>query len=578
MTALIQIEDLHYCPDATDQAAPEILCGIDLSIEAGSLVAIIGENGSGKTTLLKHINGLLVPTKGRVVVDGLDTRQNENRPRLQAIVGMVLQNPADQIVASTVAEDIAFGLENINLPSVEIQKRVEEQIQAVGLFDEAERPPHLLSGGQIQKVALAGVLARQPHIILFDEPTSMLDPLARQTFLQTVLKMRQDGMTIVYITHHMEETISADQIIAMHFGRIILSGTPTEVFAQGEKLREAGLEMPGVTGMADAFRAFGWKIPFPVLESQILKNALPLYYGKTSATPPRKKTHGIESNRSLIEFQNVHYTYLSGSPLAQQALNGVDLTISQASVHGLAGANGSGKSTLLQHINGILRPDLGRIRVGNFLLDDPRTALREVVQRAGLVFQSPETQFFETFVGDEIAYGPKQFAMQDIKERVRHAMEMVGLDFDVFKDRRLETLSGGEKRKVALASTLVLDQEILLFDEPTAGMDPRARSELMALFRALQNKRKTLIIASHRLEEIAEIADELSIMQSGRVTHTGACGQVITNSVALSNASLSLPLAVDIARTLIAQQWPIDIEKSYTPVQLISSIKDCFHE
>lgn len=578
MTALIQIEDLHYRPDATDQAAPEILRGIDLSIEAGSLVAIIGENGSGKTTLLKHVNGLLVPTKGRVVIDGLDTRQNENLPRLRTIVGMVYQNPADQIVASTVAEDIAFGLENINLPSAEIQKRVEEQLRTVGMFEAAERPPHLLSGGQIQKVALAGVLARQPRVILFDEPTSMLDSLARQTFLQTVRKLRQNGMTIVYITHHMEETISADQIVAMHFGRIILSGTPTEVFAQREKLREEGLEIPGVTRIADEFHALGWKIPVPVLETQILKNALPFYYGKNSATQPLKKTYGIESSRSLIEFQNVHYTYLSGSPLAQQALNGVDLTISEASVHGLAGANGSGKSTLLQHINGILRPDLGHVRVGNFLLDDPRTALRDVVQRAGLVFQNPETQFFETFVGDEIAYGPKQFAMQDIKERVRHAMEMVGLGFDAFKDRRLETLSGGERRKVALASTLVLDQDILLFDEPTAGMDPRARAELMALFRALQKKRKTLIIASHRLEEIAEIADELSIMQSGKVTHTGSCSQVITNAVALSNASLSPPLAVDIARTLIAQQWPIDIEKSYTPGLLMSSIKDCLHE
>jgi len=155
---------------------------------------------------------------------------------------------------------------------------------------------------------------------------------------------------------------------------------------------------------------------------------------------------------------------------------------------------------------------------------------------------------------------------------------VVGLGFDAFKDRRLETLSGGERRKVALASTLVLDQDILLFDEPTAGMDPRARAELMALFRALQKKRKTLIIASHRLEEIAEIADELSIMQSGKVTHTGSCSQVITNAVALSNASLSPPLAVDIARTLIAQQWPIDIEKSYTPGLLMSSIKDCLHE
>lgn len=574
MTALIQIENLHYRPNSIAPEEPDILRGIDLAIEKGAFVAIVGKNGSGKTTLIKHINGLLIPTRGRILINEMDTRLSDHHRNIQAMVGMVFQNPADQIVASTVEEDVAFGLENLNLPTPELRSRVAEQLSAAGLTDEAARPPHFLSGGQIQKVALAGVLARQPLVILFDEPTSMLDAQAREAFMRRICLLHQQGLTILYITHHMEEAVHADQIVVLHDGQIALSGSPEAVFLAGEKLHELGLEIPEVVHYVKKFQSLGWSIGDLILKPNDLFSRLPAYGENGEHLKQNFKTLNHPHEPSLIKLENVHYTYLLGSPLAKKALNGVDLSIPLGQIHTIAGANGSGKSTLLQHINGILRPEQGKVRVGSLILDDPHTKLSEVIRKVGLVFQSPEAQFFEVFVGDEIAYGPKQFGMEDIRERVRRAMMMVGLNFEALKDRRLETLSGGEKRKVALASTLVLDQDIMMFDEPTAGMDPHARNELLTLFGKLRDQGKTIIIASHRMEEMARIAQNLFLMNSGRVIESGICGHVLSNSAVIHDSGLIAPLSIQIAQVLIEKGWPIHAAESTTPERLLSALEE----
>jgi energy-coupling factor transport system ATP-binding protein len=574
VAALIQIENLHYRPENLALDRPDILRGISLTINEGEFVAIVGKNGSGKTTLIKHINGLLFPTQGQVQVDGLDTRLPENRALLQTLVGMVFQNPADQIVASTVEEDVAFGLENLNLPTADIRSRVAEQLAAADLTQEAARPPHLLSGGQIQKVALAGVLARQPRVILFDEPTSMLDPKTRQSFLENLDLLHQDGLTIIYVTHHMEEIVNADKVVVLHDGQIAHTGKPEGIFGGSINLYELGLEKPEALEIAEKFRSIGWFSDRSFLTPQALLDRLPAYdLGNHKSSkgvlpvPPRP-------TESYIQLADVHYTYLSGSPLAQMALRGADFSAQQGSLSAIAGANGSGKSTLLQHINAILRPDSGHVRVGKWAIGDPKTPLRDVIRDVGLVFQSPEAQFFEVFVGDEIAYGPKQFNMDHLRERVCQAMEMVGLDFEAFKDRRLETLSGGEKRKVALASTLVLDQQVVLFDEPTAGMDPHARKEFMGLLRVLRDQGKTIIIASHRMDELASVAEDLSLMHSGRVIQSGPSQEVFSDNSAIQQAGLLPPLSVQISKRLIENGWPIEGENTSTPECLFSVIKD----
>jgi energy-coupling factor transport system ATP-binding protein len=569
--AFIEIENLHYRPDSFPQDKPDILDGITFDIPEGGFYAIIGENGSGKTTLLKQINGLLFPSQGSVRVDGIDTQNRETRNTLQSLVGMVFQNPSDQIVASTIEEDVAFGLENLNIPTSEIRARVSHHLKSVGLYDDANRPPHLLSGGEMQRLALAGVLARQPNVILFDEPTSMLDPRTRHALMQQIRDLHKKGMTIVYVTHHMEEAVYADRVIILHQGKLKANGKPADVFKNQQLLYETGLEIPDVVRLANLFRSLGWQVPDDVLTPDDLVTLIPQYDGKQKT---KTSENGIGAGQIIIDVNDVHYTYLSDTPFAKSALQSASVEFNGQQIHGLAGTNGSGKSTLLQHLNGILRPSLGEILVDGLRVHLPETRLVDVIKKVGLVFQNPESQFFEVFVGDEIAYGPKQFQMEGIRDRVRDAMEMVGLDFENFKDRRLETLSGGEKRKVALASTLVLDQKILLFDEPTAGMDPQAREDLLKLFISLNQQGKTLIIATHRLEELAQISNSLSLMQSGKILTSGKSEEIFSEIDHIRKSGLIEPLAVQISEKLQEKGWPIEIQNNITTDQLIHSLQE----
>ncbi len=571
MTYIIETNNLHYRPDTLPDEASDILRGISLRVQESEFLAVIGENGSGKTTLLKHLNALILPTAGQVNIKGLDTREAENHEKIRAIVGMVFQNPADQIVASTIEEDVAFGLENMNLPTPEIKQRVAAQLKEAGLEDEAERPPHLLSGGQVQKLALAGVLARHPSIILFDEPTSMLDPITRTVFLQRICNLHKAGKTVLYVTHYMEEAVFADRIIVLKEGSVVLEGSPKEIFSEKNKLYELSMDIPEAVKLSRKFRQLGWNIPPDVLTPEELILALPHYRGNHIQTNRDDKHQQAAEN---IQLKDVHYTYLAETPLARRALEGASLKVEESHIHGIAGTNGSGKSTLLQHINGILRPERGQVQVNTLKVSDPETPLRKVIEQVGLVFQNPETQFFEVFVGDEIAYGPKQFKMSDLRQRVREAMALVGLDFEAYKDRRLETLSGGEKRKVALASTLILDPEILLFDEPTAGMDPQARNDLLALIKKLNSQGKTILIASHRLDELAEVTDDLSIMQKGRIVKTGKTWEVLSDSGSVSSLGLTPPLAARISHILIERGWPIGSYDTATPARLLQVLKE----
>lgn len=572
MKNIIQIEHLYFRPENLPQGQPDILQDIDLAVEEGTFIALLGENGSGKTTLLRHLNGLLLPTSGSILIDGLNPKEPRQLRAIRSRVGLLFQNPADQIVASTVAEDIAFGLENANLPTRDIQAQVNAKLTALDLLQEANRPPHLLSGGQVQRVALAGVLARSPKILLLDEPTSMLDPAAREVFLSQVVKLHEQGLTIILITHHMEEAVLADWLVVLKQGRIAATGSPEEIFTQEKLLRDLNLEMPEALSLSRDLQALGWDLPAPILEPKRLLSNLPDYsHVKSTPLPEITKSSHVES---FIQIEDVHYTYLAGNPLAKEALKGASMGVRSGQILGLAGTNGSGKSTLLQHINGILRPHKGTLRIGDLLVSDPSTSLKTIIQQVGLVFQSPEMQFFEEFTGDEIAYGPRQFGMTDLRERVKSAMALVGLDFERYKDRRLHTLSGGEKRKVALASTLVLDQNILLFDEPTAGMDPGARESLLSLFHNLCETGKTLVISSHRLDELAGLAGDFAFMKAGKVTRQGPRQSLLMDQQALAETGLISPFAVQVSQTLIGKGWPLSGWDTTTSDRLISVLQE----
>ena len=249
--------------------------GLNLSIEAGSFVAVLGHNGCGKSTLAKHFNAILLPAGGSVTVYGMDTKDEELLLAIRQAVGMVFQNPDNQIVSNVVEEDVAFAPENLGVPSDEIQRRVDAALKTVGMYEYRAHAPQLLSGGQKQRVAIAGVLAMKPKCIVLDEPTAMLDPQGRREVIETVERLnREEGMTVVLITHHMDEATHAGRVVAMNDGKIVADGTPAEVFSQVELLRSVGLSVPETTELLYALRADGFDLPLDALSIDQCAQAL----------------------------------------------------------------------------------------------------------------------------------------------------------------------------------------------------------------------------------------------------------------------------------------------------------------
>ena len=256
---IISFKNVHFTYPGDDQ---ESLCGIDLDIAAGSFVAVLGHNGSGKSTLAKHMNAILVPDEGQVLIDGIDTADEDRVIDVRRTVGMVFQNPDNQIVANVVEDDVAFAPENLGVQPEEIRRRVDEALKQVDMYDFRMHAPHLLSGGQKQRVAIAGVIAMQPRIIVLDEPTAMLDPQGRAEVIGTITKLcRENGMTVVLITHHMDECVGADRLIVMSNGHIVADGTPKDVFADVALMDREGLSVPATVRLMHELRDAGWALP-----------------------------------------------------------------------------------------------------------------------------------------------------------------------------------------------------------------------------------------------------------------------------------------------------------------------------
>lgn len=272
---MISVQELKHIYTDADGNEVSALNGINLDIPAGEFIAIIGANGSGKSTMARHLNALLLPTSGKCIVDGLDTTEEKNLWDIRQHVGMVFQNPDNQIVAAIVEEDVAFGPENIGVPGPEIRERVDRALAAVGMSDYAKHAPHLLSGGQKQRIAIAGVLALEPRVIVLDEPTAMLDPQGRQEIVRTVKKLNKEkGITIVYITHYMTEALEADRVVVMEKGHIRFSGTPHEVFSRVDELEKVGLEAPLAAKIASELRKSGIKLPKEIITDEELAEVL----------------------------------------------------------------------------------------------------------------------------------------------------------------------------------------------------------------------------------------------------------------------------------------------------------------
>ena len=475
---------------------------LSLEIARGSFVAVLGHNGSGKSTLAKHFNAILLPTGGKVYVDGMDTSDENNLLSVRATVGMVFQNPDNQIVANVVEDDVAFAPENLGVPPQEIRARVDAALKQVGMYDFRLHAPHLLSGGQKQRVAIAGVIAMQPKCIVLDEPTAMLDPAGRREVIDTATKLcREQGITVVLITHHMEECIGADRVIVLSNGAVVADGAPKQVFSQVDLLKREGLTAPVTVRLLHALRAHGMDVPLDAL---------------------------------------------TVSDCAD------DLAIPAGQFVGIIGHTGSGKSTFIQHLNGLLAPTSGTVLFDGEDIHRSKAATRDVRFQVGLVFQYPEHQLFEETVYQDIAFGPKnaRLSTEEVDARVREAARFAGVDESLFERSPLE-LSGGQKRRIAIAGVIAMRPQVLILDEPTAGLDPagcRGVLENIAAYR--RETGSAVLLVTHSMDDAARIADRLIVFHAGHVAFDGAPAEVFAHTQELLDIGLDVPQSARIAQAL----------------------------
>ncbi len=543
---MIEIKNISF---GYQEAAPPILNDLSLDIAAGLWLTIIGANGSGKSTLARHLNGLLLPFSGDVFIDGLNSKEQAALWQIRQRVAFVFQNPDNQLIASSVEDDIVFGPENLGLSRAEIAKRLEDVLKICGLESKRAKAPYQLSGGEKQKVAIAGALAMQPNYMVLDEPTSMLDPILRKTIIQTLQKLHQQlGMGIIYITNIMEEALLAERIIVLANGHVIKDGSPQQVFSNHQFLLEQKLDIPPISHIASLLKGQGLADLDGILTIDDFSDAL------AKLPKPKQKAaasiiiEAAEPN-PIIEINDLCYAYQK-SGQKTEALHNFTISFNKNKLTALIGHSGSGKSTLMQLIAGLIPPKSGHLKVAG--QDSSSLKKGAVFKDVGLVFQYPEQQLFAETVFEEIAFGPRNLgiAEENIAQVVEKALAQVGLDYQQFKDKSPFNLSGGQKRRICIASILAMNNQIIIFDEPTAGLDEAGRKWMINLAQTLLKDGKTILWVSHNMEEVAELADYIAVLNEGNLFLYGSPQQVFAKQQQLEAINLDIPLAAKLIRNL----------------------------
>ena len=596
----IEIKDCTYeyvRRDENDEVVEKLsaISHLNFTIEEGSFVCVLGHNGSGKSTLAKLFNALQIPTEGCVIISGMDSREEANVFPIREKVGMVFQNPDNQIIASVVEEDVGFGPENIGVPTEEIWKRVADALEAVNMEAYRLKSPNHLSGGQKQRVAIAGTLAMEPKTIVLDEPTAMLDPSGRAEVIRSIRELNQKkGITIILITHYMEETVDADRIILMDQGKLVLDGTPKEIFSKVEELKSLRMDVPLITDLAHELRLSGMSISEGILKEEELVEELLSIFGEDSFMEEKEKGQKEEEHSQatslsseekaieaeieketekdfILKVENLSCIYQKGTAMESYALKDIHLSIKRGSFSALIGHTGSGKSTLLQHFNGLIKPETGEISVHfrknpALILQDKgflfwkgrkRKVEKEGVLsfkeegfdfqglrfKVGLVFQYPEYQLFEETVFEDVLFGPKNqgLSLEEAKKEAEEALRSMGVEEALWQKSPFE-LSGGQKRRVAIAGVLAMDPELLILDEPTAGLDPAGREELFQVIAHLQEHyAMTILLVSHSMDDVARYAEEVFVLNQGECIRQGSPEEVFSHKKEMEELGLGLP-------------------------------------
>ena len=594
--------------------AAKALDGVDLNIEDGEFFCILGGNGSGKSTFAKHLNALLQPDAGTVRIDGMDASDPELVYDIRSTAGMVFQNPDDQLVATLVEDDVAFGPENLGVPSALIAQRVRDVLKAVGLVGFERHETHALSGGQKQRVALAGVLAMEPRVLILDEASSMLDPRGRKGLMKACRALHDRGMTIVMITHFMEEAAEADRVAVFQAGRVAMLGTPEEILTRADELAQLNLDMPESCRLGMALRAKGVPVHAQVREADMVAEVAQAYTERSEAgTAGQPSTSQLEiadgtvsadnednASEPVIELSRVSYSYSlsprerrrwhkcsaaagksnkqalwGNDPSSPWALRDVSLTVRRGEFLGLAGHTGSGKSTLVQHLNGLIRPQEGSVCALGLDLSQKKDAAA-VKEKVGVVFQYPERQLFAETVVQDVAFGPRNLGLSqdEVARRVASSLARVGLDLAMIGDKSPFELSGGQQRRVAFAGVLAMEPEVLVLDEPMAGLDPAARRDFLELIGRFHDEGLTVVMVSHSMDDLANCCDRIVVMNEGAVFAEGTPAQVFAHADELKSIGLGVPAAQRMALALAKAGVPLRFDGLYTVESLANELVD----
>lgn len=573
-------------------ATEEILKGVDLTIKKGEFIALLGRNGSGKTTFSKQLNAILRPSEGTVTVDEMGTRDAEKLYEIRQRVGMVFQNPDNQMVAANVEEEVAFGPENLGMESDTIVARVKQALEQVRMWKRRKTAPNHLSGGQKQRIAIAGILAMHPDYIVLDEPTAMLDPKGRKEVMEALQRLNQEQeMTVILITHDMEEAALASRVILLADGQVRFDGTPEKFFGADVLLAEMGMEAP----LSYRVRKF--------IDSDVFVEKVGDAREDEAATGKRKnlseydksgrewevsselvdkkknekaEAQTDEKNQDLLSLQHVSYIYSPGTAYEKVALDDVSLSLGKGEIVGLAGHTGSGKSTMIQLLNGLLKPTGGTVTFEGKDIHAKGYSGNYLRSRVGMVFQYPEHQMICDTVWEDVAFGPGKQGLTEeaCKTRVEEALRFVDLPEKYYQASPLQ-LSGGQKRRVAIAGVLAMHPEYIILDEPAAGLDAEGKREIFDRIRRMSREQGIgVLLVSHSMEDLAEYADRIIVLDDGKKILDDRPAEVFAERETLETCGLDVPEAVKFADRLRAEGYAIP-QTVIREEELLETLRDC---
>jgi energy-coupling factor transporter ATPase len=534
---MIKIENLtYYYPNATTPA----LDNINLEIRDGEFILLVGPSGCGKSTLVQCLNGIIPKVtggdlRGKIRIGEKDISSCKVH-QLSRHVGMVFQNPNAQLFGLTVEEDVAFGPENLGMAREEIQKLVEKSIGIVGIEKLRKRFTFTLSGGEKQRTAIAGAIAMEPKILVLDEPTSDLDPMGTKQVLETVKRLNKDrSITIILIEHKIDEVFDlADRTIVMDRGKIILDGKTSEVFTRNLDLLESmGIYPPQLIRLSKMLKV---KPSYKEISSYF--NSLNGSFKKFS-----EENHTEKSSPEVV-FEDVWFNYHNGTP----ALKGINLEMKKGEFIALIGSNGSGKTTLLSCLIGFIKPGKGRILID--AQDIKNLGVADLAVKVGYLFQNPDLQLFMNTVAQEVGFGLKNRSMAtvDINKNVARALEI--MELSEYSDRHPHSLSRGQRQRLAVASIISMEQDILVLDEPTSGQDRGHLNKFLCQIKKLNDAGKTIIMITHDMSIVAEYSERTIVMEGGKILMDGSTREVFSRPEILKKASIEPPLLARISNDL----------------------------